>query len=64
MFERHWRGAGAQAGSGLGLALVRAVATRYGGDAAARPNADGLGLEVSFSLGPVLEWHEGSAEGR
>ncbi len=66
MFERYWRETDAGAGSGLGLALVRAVAQRHGGDASARDargdgDGDGelAGLEVGFTMGPILGWHDG-----
>jgi len=58
MFDRYWRGAGEAGGSGLGLALVRAVAERHGGCAQAHPNAQGGGLEVAMTLGPVVGWYE------
>ena len=58
MFDRYWRGAQGGEGSGLGLALVRAVAERHGGRASARPNPGGRGLEVSVSFGHVVGWHD------
>ena len=56
MFERYWRGAAGERGNGIGLAFVRAVAERYGGSAMARKRTNASGLEVAFSLGPVLGW--------
>ena len=61
MFDRYWRGSADGEGSGLGLALVRAVAERHGGRAEASPGPGGQGLNVSFTLEPVVGWHE-SAE--
>ncbi|HEY1959259.1 MAG TPA: HAMP domain-containing sensor histidine kinase [Polyangiaceae bacterium] len=58
MFERYWRGAAGERGSGIGLAFVRAVAERYGGTARARLRPSGRGLEVAFTLGPLLAWAE------
>jgi two-component system sensor histidine kinase QseC len=58
MFERYWRGSADGEGRGLGLALVRAVAERWGGRAEARPGPDGSGLEVSMTLAPLVGWHE------
>src|SRR5262249_55822240 len=57
IFDPSVRGVTRGAGTGLGLAIVRAVALRHGGVAEAR-EADGGGLDVGFSLGPVLAWHE------
>jgi two-component system sensor histidine kinase KdpD len=61
MFDRYWRADKETAGTGLGLALVRAVAQRHGGQAEAIPNTDGPGLEVAFTLGPVAGWYDGPA---
>jgi signal transduction histidine kinase len=59
MFERYWRASTRGGGTGLGLALVRAVARRHGGEADARANAGGAGLEVGVTFGNVVGWHEG-----
>ncbi len=56
IFDRYWRGSGDVGGTGLGLALVRAVAERYGGAVHAAPAA-GSGLEVGITFGRVLGWH-------
>ncbi len=60
MFERYWRGSADGAGRGLGLALVRAVAERYGGRAEARPVPGGAGLEVSMTFEHLVGWHDGA----
>ena len=57
MFDRYWRGASDGSGSGLGLALVRAVAERHGGHADARPNPTGGGLEVAMTFPHLLGWN-------
>ncbi len=56
MFERYWRGEADGSGSGLGLALVRAVAERHGGFASAKPAPNG-GLAVAISV-PLVTWSD------
>jgi signal transduction histidine kinase len=57
MFDRYWRKSADGEGRGLGLALVRAVAERHGGSAQVVSGPDGLGLDVSLTLGHVVGWH-------
>ncbi len=51
IFERFYRGPGAGAsGSGLGLAICKSIIDLHGGKIAARPNREGPGLTVEFTL--------------
>ena len=65
-FERYWRAAdqgltdprdGHGHGRGLGLALVRAVAEQHDGEADVRSVEGGPGLDIGFTLRPLLTWH-------
>jgi len=62
MFDRYWRAATDRSGSGLGLALVRAVAERHRGHVEANPGPGGKGLEVAMTMSPLLEWHDEDSE--
>ncbi len=64
MFDRHWRGSEDEQGRGLGLALVLAVAERYGGRAEATAGSDGRGLEVSMTFDGLVRWHEETVDRR
>ncbi len=57
MFDRHWRGVSDRGGSGLGLALVAAVAQRHAGEVRAECGEGGRGLIVAFTVGPLVGWH-------
>jgi signal transduction histidine kinase len=66
MFDRYWRARGPgdstdAGGTGLGLAFVRAVAQRFGGEARAHAVPGGPGLEVEITFGSVVGWHDGAA---
>ncbi len=56
-FERYWRAADEGRGRGLGLALVRAVAEQHDGEADVRSVEGGPGLDIGFTLRPLLAWH-------
>jgi signal transduction histidine kinase len=58
MFDPHWRGSAQGPGRGLGLALVLAVAERYGGGAEAATGPTGRGLEVSMTFDGLVRWNE------
>jgi signal transduction histidine kinase len=64
MFDRYWRGSADGDGRGIGLALVRAVAERYGGRAEARPGPEDKGLEVTMTIDRVVGWHDGETARR
>ena len=57
MFQRYWRASAEGEGRGLGLALVSAVAQQHGGGAEAQRASGDLGLDVSFTLAPLVRWH-------
>ena len=56
-FDRYWRAADEGHGRGLGLALVRAVAEQHEGEADVRSAPGGPGLDIGFTLRPLLAWH-------
>lgn len=50
VFQRFWRGSAVPGGCGLGLAIVREIAHRHGGEATAQ-NARPQGLRIELRLG-------------